>query len=150
MCYILVSFIPWIVYWIFATPQSVISAHAMAMVILIPQISKREFNIMDVVTFFYFTAAFVATIIYDATVFLEHGRVLGYGVLFLMALGSILAGKPYTLQVSKRDYPESMWKDKTFLAINNSITLAWAASSSSAPWCTNSWSCRGRFSSPTS
>jgi all-trans-retinol 13,14-reductase len=126
MCYILVSFIPWIVYWIFATPQSVISAHAMAMVILIPQISKREFNIMDVVTFFYFTAAFVATIIYDATVFLEHGRVLGYGVLFLMALGSILAGKPYTLQVSKRDYPESMWKDKTFLAINNSITLAWA------------------------
>ncbi|MHC1624266.1 MAG: NAD(P)-binding protein [Candidatus Methanospirareceae archaeon] len=33
--------------------------------------------------------------------------------------------QPYTLQVSKKDYPEIYWKEKSFLTINNIITRVW-------------------------
>ena len=42
-----------------------------------------------------------------------------------MTLISIIIKQPYTLQVSKRDYPEVYWKDRSFLAINNLITGFW-------------------------
>ena len=44
-----------------------------------------------------------------------------------MALFSLIIKQPFTFQVSKRDYPEIYWKEKTFLAINNIITGVWAA-----------------------
>lgn len=42
-----------------------------------------------------------------------------------MAFISLIIKQPYTLQVSKRDYQEIYWKDKSFLAINNIITAFW-------------------------
>ncbi len=44
-----------------------------------------------------------------------------------MALFSLIIKQPYTLQVSKRDYPEVYWRDKLFLTINNIITIVWTA-----------------------
>jgi hypothetical protein len=39
-----------------------------------------------------------------------------------MALFSIVVKQPFTLQVSKRDYPEVYWRDKRFLLTNQVIT----------------------------
>lgn len=42
-----------------------------------------------------------------------------------MAVISVIIKQPYTLQISKRDYPEIYWKDRSLLAINNLITMVW-------------------------
>ncbi len=93
---------------------------------IIPQIRKREFNLMDVTSVLYFSIASAATFIFKLNMFVEHSGFIGYFVLFLMALISLVIKRPFTFQVSKKDYPKIYWKDKSFLAINSQITIVWA------------------------
>jgi len=128
MLYILVSFIPWIVYWVLCGMGSklgIVIPLAISLILIIPQIRKRDFNLMDVTSVLYFSIASGGTFILNLNIFMKSSGFLGYLALFLMALFSIIIKKPYTLQVSKKDYPEIYWKDKSFLAINNIITIVW-------------------------
>jgi all-trans-retinol 13,14-reductase len=127
--YILVSFIPWIVYWILSGmgyKAGIIIALAISLLLIISQVRKRDFNLMDITSVFYFSIATAGTFIFNLNVFVEHSGFLGYSVLFLMAILSLIIKQPFTFQVSKRDYPEIYWKERTFLAINNVITGFWA------------------------
>ena len=129
MLYILVSFIPWIVYWILCgmgNKLGVVIPLVISLILIIPQILKRDFNFMDVVSLLYFSIATTGTFIFNLNIFVEKNGFLGYFTLFLMALFSLISKQPYTLQVSKRDYPEIYWKEKSFLTINNIITGIWA------------------------
>lgn len=129
MLYMLFSFTPWIIYWVSCSigdvPGIIISL-SVALLLIISQIPKREFNLMDVTSLLYFSIAITATFIFNLTIFVEKSGFLSYITLFLMALFSLIIKQPYTLQVAKRDYPEIYWKDKSFLAINNIITEVWA------------------------
>lgn len=129
MLYILISFIPWIIYWILCSMGNtlgVLIPLIISLILINPQVQRRDFNWMDITSLLYFSIANVATFIFNVSVFMEQNGFMGYFVLFLMALISIIVKQPYTLQVSKRDYPEVYWKDKSFLAINNLITAVWA------------------------
>lgn len=129
MLYILISFIPWIIYWILCSMGNtlgVLIPLIISLILINPQVQRRDFNLMDITSLLYFSIANVATFIFNVSVFMEQNGFMGYFVLFLMALISIIVKQPYTLQVSKRDYPEAYWKNKSFLAINNLITAVWA------------------------
>ncbi len=129
MLYILISFIPWIIYWMLCSMENtlgVLIPLIISLILINPQVQRRDFNLMDITSLLYFSIANVATFIFNVSVFMEQNGFMGYFVLFLMALISIMVKQPYTLQVSKRDYPEVYWKDKSFLAINNLITAVWA------------------------
>ncbi|MFH1233023.1 MAG: FAD-dependent oxidoreductase, partial [Patescibacteria group bacterium] len=128
MLFIFISFIPWIVYWVLCgmgNAFGIVISFVISLIFVIPQIRKRNFNLMDLAAIFYFTLAIVGTFIFNFNIFVENSGSIGYFVLFLMALISIIIKQPYTLQVSKKDYPEIYWKDKSFLTINNAITFAW-------------------------
>jgi len=130
MFYILVSFIPWIVYWILCGMGNVLGIVvplAISLLLVTPQIRKRDFNLMDITSVLYFSIATAGTFILNLNIFVESSSFLGYSVLFLMAFFSLIIKQPWTLQVSKRDYPEIYWKDESFLAINNLITIVWMA-----------------------
>ena len=43
-----------------------------------------------------------------------------------MAAGSVLAGRPFTFQVSKKDYPAVYWDDPAFRQTNVIISFVWA------------------------
>ncbi len=129
MLYILISFVPWIVYWVLCGMGDVLGIIiplVIALLLIISQIRKKDFNPMDVTSLLYFSMAMIATFIFNLNVFVERSGFLGYFALSLMALFSLITKHPFTLQVSKRDYPEIYWKDKSFLAINNIITAVWA------------------------
>jgi len=129
MLYILLSFIPWIVYWILCGTGNVLGIVVpltISLLLVIPQIRKRDFNLMDLISVLYFSIATVGSFIFKLNVFVERSGFLGYLVLFFMTLFSLAFKQPFTLQVSKRDYPEIYWKDKSFLAINKLITIVWA------------------------
>ncbi len=129
MLYILVSFAPWVIYWVLCgmgNKLGVIIPLAISLILVIPQVHKKDFNLMDLTSFLYFSTATTATFIFNLNIFVEKSGFLGYSALFLMELFSLIIKQPYTLQVSKRDYPEIYWKEKSFLTINNIITGAWA------------------------
>ncbi len=126
---ILISFIPWIFYWVLSGMGyvfGVIVALLLSTAILIPQFFWLDITFMDVISLIYFSIAALAVYVFNIKVFVEMAGFLGYTVLFLMATLSIVIKQPYTLQVSKRDYPEVYWKDRSFMVINNVITWAWA------------------------
>ncbi len=128
MVYILFSFIPWITYWILCGMESnfgLIIPLFISFILVIPQIYKRDFNIMDVFSLAYFIVANLGFFIFKTQVFIEKSGFLGYIALFFMSALSLLIKQPYTLQVSKRDYPPIYWKDRFFILINNIITLFW-------------------------
>ena len=128
MLYILVSFAPWIVYWVLCgmgNRLGVIIPLAISLLLVIPQIHKRDFNLMDVTSLLYFSTATAFTFIFNLNIFAEKSGFLGYFALFLMALFSLIIKQPFTFQVSKRDYPEIYWKEKSFLTINSIITGVW-------------------------
>ncbi|CEG11440.1 putative all-trans-retinol 13,14-reductase [groundwater metagenome] len=129
MLYILVSFIPWIIYWILCgmgDKSGIIIPLAVSLLLVIPQIRKQDFNLMDLTSVFYFVIAAAGTFILNLNIFVENSGSIGYFALFLMALFSLIIRQPYTLQISKKDYPEIYWKDKSFLLINTMITGIWA------------------------
>jgi len=129
MLYILVSFAPWIVYWILCGMGNILGITIpliIALMLIIPQVYKGDFNLMDLTSLLYFSIAVVVTFIFNLNVFVEESGFLGYFALFLMASFSLIVKQPYTLQVAKRDYPEIYWKEKLFLTVNNIVTGVWA------------------------
>ncbi|MCX8095386.1 MAG: NAD(P)/FAD-dependent oxidoreductase [Caldisericia bacterium] len=128
MLFILISFIPWIIYWSTSNLEKIISLLIPLIItifLLLPQIKRKDFNLMDFFTFFYFSIALIFTIFFKNKIFYEKSGLLGYFTLFIMALFSITIKNPYTFQVSKKDYPKVYWKDKTFIFVNYIITIFW-------------------------
>ena len=128
MLYILVSFVPWILYWMLCSVGNrlgVAISFAISLILIIPQIRKRDFNLMDIASFLYFSIATIGTFGFNQNTFIENSGFLGYFTLFLMALLSLIIKQPFSFQVAKRDYPEVYWREKSFLMINNVITVVW-------------------------
>jgi Phytoene dehydrogenase and related proteins len=129
MIYVWVSFIPWSTYWVlcgFGNTLGIIIPFVASLILVALQFLRREFNFMDLFSLIYFGVSLTGTFIFNSRIFMENSGFLGYLALFLMAVSSLSLKRPYTLQVSKRDYPEVYWKDPSFLAINNIITAVWA------------------------
>lgn len=72
MLYILVSFIPWIIYWVLCgmgNRLGVIIPFAISLILIIPQIRKRDFNLMDVTSVLYFSIAIIGTFTFNLNIF---------------------------------------------------------------------------------
>lgn len=129
MVYIFISFVPWIIYWVLSdidNPIGITLGLLLTAILLVPQIINRDFNFMDIVSLLYFSIAFLGWQLFHIDIFIAMSGALGYFTLFLMATVSMVIKKPFTLQVSKRDYPETFWDDPFFLRINNLVTVLWA------------------------
>ncbi|RLI41833.1 all-trans-retinol 13,14-reductase, partial [Candidatus Bathyarchaeota archaeon] len=128
MFFIVVSFIPWIVYWVvcgFGNRLGVVASLVISLLIMIFQI-RWGVNLMDLVSIFYFSVAALGTFIFNLNLFVESCGFLGYLALFFMAFLSLAIKQPFTFQVSKRDYPEIYWREKSFVTTNVAITAVWA------------------------
>ncbi len=126
--WIAISFLPWIFYWVFGglrNPAGVGLALIFSGGLVAAGFRRRRLYLMDGVTFCFFVAAAIVTYGLGSPVFVEKSGFLGYLTLFLMAAGSVLAGKPFTFQVSKEDYPAVYWEDPAFRRTNVIISLVW-------------------------
>jgi hypothetical protein len=81
---------------------------------------------MDIFSFIYFITAAIVTFFTDSMFFMERSGSLGYIVLFVMAVFSLVIGRPYTIEGVKSNYPQSFWKNPMFTTINVVITVIWA------------------------
>ena len=88
MLFILISFTPWILYWVLCglgLRIGVLISLAIAIMLVAYQARLREFNPMDLTSLSYFAAASMATYIFDLQIFIEKPTFLGYLTLSLMA-----------------------------------------------------------------
>jgi len=124
-----ISFIPWIVYWVLSgieEPIGIALGLVLSLILLTPQIIKKEINIFDSASFLYFSIALIGWYILNIDAFIEMSGFLGYFTMFLLAVVSVIIKRPYTLQVSKRDYPRAYWDNPEFIKVNTLITMLWS------------------------
>jgi len=129
MVYITVSFIPWIVYWVLCGlgfRLGVFFSFVISLILIMPQIKWKVYDLMDFASLLYFGLAVVGTFIFSLEFFVENCGFAGYFVLFLMAAFSIATKKPFTFKVARKDWPEAYWRERSFLLINNIISAVWA------------------------
>jgi len=72
MFYILVSFVPWIIYWVLCGLGSLLGVVAplvISLLLVLPQVGGRGFNLMALVPLLYFSLAFAGVFILDLNVF---------------------------------------------------------------------------------
>ncbi len=125
-----VYFLPWSVYWIVSPISALLGTLlplAISSVLVVIQIKNHEKNPINIASFIYFCITTVGLIVFNTDIFIRKSGVLGFFALFLMALISLIVKTPYTLAISKKDYPELYWKDESFIAINNMLTGVWVA-----------------------
>ena len=104
------SFMPWCFYWMlqgFGNNIGIIIPFVISLFIILPQIQKNYYNLMDVTAILYFSIVITSTFLLDFEIFVEKSGFISYFALFIMALFSLLIRKPFTYQVSKKDYPKT-------------------------------------------
>ncbi|MCX8170579.1 MAG: NAD(P)/FAD-dependent oxidoreductase [Candidatus Bathyarchaeota archaeon] len=127
--YIMVSFIPWVIYWVlcgFGFRLSVLLSLITSLILIVPQRIWRSYGLMDITSLIFFSLASLCTFIFGLEFFIHQCGFAGYLTLFLMAALSIAVKQPFTFKVAKKDWPESYWREKSFLLINNVVSAAWA------------------------
>jgi all-trans-retinol 13,14-reductase len=110
----LVSFIPWILYWVltsFVGGLEVVLAFLSSLAIIFIGLFRRDVGLMDIATLIYFVVVFVAVFFFGLSIFIERSGFLGYLALSVIAIFSLVIKQPFTFQVSRKDYPEVYWKD---------------------------------------
>ena len=127
---ILISFIPWFLFWIFLSLHMLeVAAFAGLLcslfVILLGIIKKRNIKILQLGTFAFFLC-FSISVIFANKYWLGHWiNLLGSTTLMFIALFSILFRKPFTLQYARDNAPKERWKSKQFIHSNYVITWVW-------------------------
>ncbi|MFN8484143.1 MAG: NAD(P)/FAD-dependent oxidoreductase [Anaerolineae bacterium] len=129
MVFVLVSFIPWILYWTlsgFGDRELGIAAGLVtAIAFNAYRWRKHSLKTLEVVTLAFFAVAFLFTNVLGSSLFVTYGPVLVNGTLALMAWGSLLAGSPFTYEYAREDWDKAFWDDPYFRLINQIISGVW-------------------------
>ena len=143
-----VGFIPWILFWVIGGPSTWETATIAALVAAIlltglsldpgspgqPRAPVRaalsHLKVLDVATVLFFAGMMVAALVtsrHDVTVLDRYTQVISSGALGIIALGSMVAGHPFTTDYAREQAPREYWHTALFRRINVVLTGAWAA-----------------------
>jgi hypothetical protein len=136
-----VGFVPWIIFWVVASPSSweyaTLGALLAAVILAIPSAEKRRLKILDVGTILFFAVLSVLAIFLDRADldWLEdYSQVVSSGALALIAFGSMLA-VPFTEQYARETTPREYWNTPTFKQINRVLTMVWGLAFTASAIC---------------
>ena len=126
---ILVSFLPWIIFWVLSGKgQLKIAAAAsiVAVVILaIKDFKKHSVKILDIGTFIFFVAALIFSFTSTSQFIDNFASPLSNAFLFIIALTSIIIKKPFTIQYAREQVDSEFWDSPIFYSINLAISWVW-------------------------
>lgn len=151
-----VGFIPWILFWVIASPSTwetaTIAALLAAIFVMALSVDFRplvawatpvpgqqrarlridlgHLKLLDVATVLFFAAltlAAVATNRADVTDLEKYSQAISSGALGVIALGSILFRHPFTVDYAREEAPPSVWHTPLFQRINLVLTATWSA-----------------------
>jgi len=128
----LVSFAPWIAYWILAgnvdLRVALLVASAIAALNTLHAMRGGSApKVLDVGSAVAFALLFVTAFVADQALLQRWMQPLANGALCVIALLSVLVGRPFVLQYAKEEAPPEIWHEPLFLRTVNVITWVWIA-----------------------
>jgi hypothetical protein len=140
-----VGFIPWILFWVIggsstwetaaiAALVAAIAVMALSLDIPVPSGSGPRgrlvhLKLLDVATVVFFAALTVASIVtsrHDVAELDRYSQAISSGALGIIALGSIVAGHPFTVDYARLEAPPQAWHTGLFKRINLVLSSVWA------------------------
>ena len=126
---LLLAFAPWIVFGLIAG-QSIFSLEMAIIISLVLTLvlgykQMRKWYILPWVTFIFFILAFIVIILLKYLWVASYMGILSYTTLAAVTWGSILVGKPFTIQYAKEEVDETLWNNPKFKRSNDIITAFW-------------------------
>ncbi|HET6552550.1 MAG TPA: hypothetical protein VFG49_03355 [Dyella sp.] len=91
------------------------------------KVSGRSLKLLEVGSCLLFAALAVYAIGSGASLSVGLVRLCVDGGLLLIALASVLIGRPFTIDYAKESVAPELWSSPRFLQTNRMISLAWAA-----------------------
>jgi hypothetical protein len=151
-----VGFIPWILFWVIGGPStwetgtlaallaalfvaglSIDFQPLMAWAAPMPGQQRGRFRLdlshlklLDIATVVFFAALSLAAVVtthHDVTELDKYSQAIASGALGLIALASIVAGHPFTIDYAKEEAPPGVWHTPAFRRINLVLSAVWAA-----------------------
>ena len=129
---VLAGFIPWIIFWVVASPSTwkwaALAALIAAVVLTVPDAAQAGgLKLLDVGTIAFFALVTLLAIFVDRSGldWLEkYAQVISSGALAAIAFVS-LAFTPFTEQYARDTTPRELWNTTGFKVINRQLTLMW-------------------------
>jgi len=125
----LISFLPWILFGIFAGHSLIELEIALLLSLVISVIvgyrDMRGKLIVPCVTFSFFLFMVIALIVLQLYSIIPYIGMASNLVLTGIAFGSLAIGTPFTIQYAKRDVPKERWENPVFIHINKILTSFW-------------------------
>lgn len=125
------GFVPWIIFWVVASPSSweFASGGALlaALILLIPTPDRGSIKLLDIASIVFFGALTIAGLILDRDQLSwleDYSQAISSGALAIVVLGS-LAFVPFTEQYAREQAPREVWDSPLFKQINRMLTLVW-------------------------
>lgn len=133
-----VGFIPWILFWVIGGPSTWETATIAALLASIlvlalsvgPGLGLSHLKLLDVATVLFFAAFTVAAVVtsrHDSAVLDRYAQAISSGALGIIALGSMVAGHPFTVDYAREQTPRQYWHSPVFRRVNLMLTGAWTA-----------------------
>jgi hypothetical protein len=129
---IVITFVPWILYWVICGPSTwriaAFVAFAAAVILMIPSFERGRPKIMELGTVAFFLIIGLLSLFVDrqdARWLEDWSQVISSGALALIALGSLAIGRPFTLEYAKDHTPKEMWTKPGFIHVNQVLTAVW-------------------------
>jgi hypothetical protein len=126
---LLLAFAPWIVFGLLAGPSLLQLDSAIGVSLLLSlalghkELKKGYLLTWGTMLFFLFGVA--AVVIMKNIWVASHMGVLSYGTLAVITWGSLLAGRPFTMQYAREEVDRSVWQSPGFIHANQVITAFW-------------------------
>lgn len=127
---LLLSFAPWVAFLIVARGSLARVEIALGLALalsVVMAVLKLHRGIIMWVGLVFFTAATVAVVGFHNMWTLRHLGVMANGALALGSWGTLLIGRPFTLEYARQHTDPSKWNDPLFIRVNVLLTSVWAA-----------------------
>lgn len=128
------AFAPWIAFAVIPSAQWKWAA-LFALVVSVVEIVRKtrgglplDAQIMELGTSAYFTGLTALAFTDPHTALHAYIPAMASGALGVIAVGSLLVRKPFTLGVARQSMPRAAWDNPLFLRVNMIISAVWAAS----------------------
>ncbi|MCK9356514.1 MAG: NAD(P)/FAD-dependent oxidoreductase [Dehalococcoidia bacterium] len=127
--FLALSFLPWVVYWLFADrgdAAGIAIALGVSVALLVQQVRTKLYRLLDITSLAYFIAAAVVTYAGLSRLFIEMAGPVSFGVLTAMAVVSLAVRRPFSADEARHAYPRQYWRNPAFLTLHNIVTAVWS------------------------
>jgi hypothetical protein len=127
------GFVPWILFAVLCRRDSLQAAVVVglvgALLVSLPSVLAGRPKLLELGTVLFFVVFVLIVFAVDpgADDFLNrYGRAIATGGLALIAIVSLLIGKPFTEQYAREQVDPSLWSSDRFIQLNRRFTAGWA------------------------